>query len=90
MSRDVILLSSSVMLVALVEWLLYVRGSVAILQISLIMFAMVFFPSAALQYQMLSSSKLSLGFCHISFFEGCSFDKYFLKEDTGHSGFPEK
>jgi hypothetical protein len=41
------------MLVALVEWLLYVRGSVAILQISLIMFAMVFFPSAALQYQML-------------------------------------
>jgi hypothetical protein len=48
MSRDAILLSSSVMLVALIEWLLYVRGSFAILQISLIMFAKVFFPSAAI------------------------------------------
>jgi hypothetical protein len=47
------LVSSSVMLVALIEWLLYVRGSFAILQISLIVFAKVFFPSAALQYQKL-------------------------------------
>jgi hypothetical protein len=44
MSRNANLVSSSIMLVALIEWLLYVRGSFAILQISLIVFAKVFFP----------------------------------------------
>jgi len=78
------------MLVALIEWLLYERGSLPFCKFHSSCLLRYFSPSAALQYQMLSSSKLSLGFCHRLFFEGFSFDKYVLKEDTGHSGFPAK